>query len=194
FADYLEAAKRDNWSHGHLLAEVLRAELDLRDTRRSGRLLTEAKIPRAKLLSEFDLALSAISEETLGYLARGDFVGDATSVVMIGGPGTGKSHLLIGTLIALVALGKRVRYINAAALVNELAEAEDERRLQKLLERYARFEVLAIDELGYLHLDRRGAELLFQVITDREEASSLMIATNLPFGEWPISLPIPAGS
>ncbi|EQD53390.1 IstB1, partial [mine drainage metagenome] len=59
FADYLEAAKRDNWSHSHLLAEVLRAELDLRDTRRSGRLLTEAKIPRAKLLSEFDLALSA---------------------------------------------------------------------------------------------------------------------------------------
>ncbi len=184
FAGYLEDAKRNSWSYGHLLAEVLKAELDLRDARRSARLLAEAKVPRTKVLSDFDLAFSRIGEETLGYLARGDFVASATSVVLVGGPGTGKTHLLIGTLITLAGLGKRVRYVNAASLVNELSEAEDDRKLQRLLERYARFEVLAIDELGYLHLDRRGAELLFQVITDREEASSLMVGTNLPFGEW----------
>ncbi len=184
FAEYLEAAKRGNWSYGHLLAEVLQGELDLRDTRRRARLLAEATIPRAKTLSEFDLASSVIGEDSLGYLARGDFASSATSVVLIGGPGTGKTHLLIGTLIALVGLGKRVRYVNAAALVNELTEAEDDKRLRRLLERYAKFDVLAIDELGYLHLDRQGAELLFQVITDREEASSLMVATNLPFNEW----------
>lgn len=78
-----------------------------------------------------------------------------------------------------------MRYVNASALVNELARSIRTREdLSRLLERYARYDVLAIDELGYLHLDRRGAELLFQVITDREESSSLMVATNLPFGEW----------
>uniref|UniRef100_UPI0023F47E69 ATP-binding protein n=1 Tax=Ferrimicrobium acidiphilum TaxID=121039 RepID=UPI0023F47E69 len=139
---------------------------------------------RTKLLAQFDLGSSTMSQDTLAWLARGDFVESATSVVLIGGPGTGKTHLLIGTLIALAGIGRRVRYVNASALVNELAEAEDERRLSRLLERYGRYDVLAIDELGYLHLDRRGAELLFQVITDREESSSLMVATNLPFGEW----------
>ena len=168
----------------HLLAELLSVEISLRDTRRSARLLAEAKVPRTKLLAQFDLGSSAMSQDTLAWLARGDFVESATSVVLIGGPGTGKTHLLIGTLIALAGMGRRVRYVNASALVNELAEAEDERKLSRLLERYARYDVLAIDELGYLHLDRRGAELLFQVITDREESSSLMVATNLPFGEW----------
>jgi DNA replication protein DnaC len=103
---------------------------------------------------------------------------------MVGGPGTGKTHLLIGTLISLAAKGKRVRYTNAANLVNELHEAQDDHRLSKVIDRYQRLDVLGIDELGYLHLDRRGAELLFQVITEREEASSLMVATNLPFSEW----------
>jgi len=184
YVEYLEAARRENWSHAHLLAELLSVEISLRDTRRSARLLAEAKVPRTKLLAQFDFGSSAMSQDTLAWLARGDFVESATSVVLIGGPGTGKTHLLIGTLIALAGLSRRVRYVNASALVNELAEAEDERRLSRLLERYARYDVLAIDELGYLHLDRRGAELLFQVITDREESSSLMVATNLPFGEW----------
>ena len=184
YVEYLEAARRENWSHAHLLAELLSVELSLRETRRSARLLAEAKVPRTKLLAQFDLGSSTMSQDTLAWLARGDFVESATSVVLIGGPGTGKTHLLIGTLIALAGIGRRVRYVNASALVNELAEAEDERRLSRLLERYGRYDVLAIDELGYLHLDRRGAELLFQVITDREESSSLMVATNLPFGEW----------
>ena len=184
FAELVMAAQRDNWSHLHFLAELLGIELDLRDVRRAQRLLREAKIPRSKLLSGFDLDASALTRETLDFLLRGDFAESATSIILIGGPGTGKSHLLIGTLISLVSLGKRVRYVNAAALVNELAEAEDERRLSRVIERYRRLDALGIDELGYLHLDRRGAELLFQVITEREEASSLLVATNLPFGEW----------
>ena len=124
YVEYLEAARRENWSHAHLLAELLSVEISLRDTRRSARLLAEAKVPRTKLLAQFDLGSSAMSQDTLAWLARGDFVASATSVVLIGGPGTGKTHLLIGTLIALAGMGRRVRYVNASALVNELAEAK----------------------------------------------------------------------
>lgn len=182
--DLTQQAQRDGWSHLHYLSELLALEIEARDVRRIQRLLGEAKLPRTKMLGDFDLSASQISASTIEFLAGGDFVNAATSVVLLGGPGTGKTHLLIGTLIALASMSKKVRYVNAAALVNELAEAEDERRLTRLVERYGRFDVLAIDELGYLHLDRRGAELLFQVITEREESSALLVATNLPFGEW----------
>ncbi len=179
-----EVASREHWGHLRYLSEVLQSEMDLRESRRAERLLAEARLPRAKLFSGFDISASALSPETISYLARGEFLETATSVVLIGGPGTGKSHLLIATLAALAAQGRRVRYVNAAALVNELAEAEDEKRLLRLIERYGKFSALAIDELGYLHLDRRGAELLFQVITEREESSSVLVGTNLPFSEW----------
>jgi len=95
-------------------------------------------------------------------------------------PGTGKTHLLIslGTLAA--EAGYRVRYTLASKLVNELVEAADERQLSKLIARYGRVDLILIDELGYLELDRRGAELLFQVLTEREERSAVAIASNCP--------------
>jgi DNA replication protein DnaC len=80
--------------------------------------------------------------------------------------------------------GLRVRYVTAAGLVNELAEAADERVLARTLARYGRLDLLCLDELGYVHLDPRGAELLFQVITEREERAAIAVASNLPFGEW----------
>jgi DNA replication protein DnaC len=80
--------------------------------------------------------------------------------------------------------GLRVRYATAAGLVNELAEAADERVLARTVARYGRLDLLCLDELGYVHLDPRGAELLFQVITEREERASVAVASNLPFGEW----------
>jgi hypothetical protein len=98
--------------------------------------------------------------------------------------GTGKTHLLIslGTLAA--EAGYRVRYTLASKLVNELVEAADERQLSKLIARYGRVDLILIDELGYLELDRRGAELLFQVLTEREERSAVAIASNEPFSRW----------
>ena len=98
--------------------------------------------------------------------------------------GTGKTHLLIGLGIAACEQGKRVRYITAAQLVNELFEAADERKLSRIVNRYGRLDLLCLDELGYVQLDTRGAELLFQILTEREEKASIATASNLPFSEW----------
>jgi DNA replication protein DnaC len=104
--------------------------------------------------------------------------------VVLGDSGTGKTHLLIGLGTAAAEAGRRVRYATTAALVNELIEAADERQLSRVVARYARLDLLCLDEVGYVHLDPRGAELLFQVITEREEKASIACASNAPFSEW----------
>ncbi len=105
-------------------------------------------------------------------------------MVLLGDSGTGKSHLLIGLGLAAAETGRRVRYVTTAALANELAEAADERTLSRVVARYGRFDLLCLDELNYVHLDPRGAELLFQVLTEREERASVAVASNAPFSEW----------
>jgi DNA replication protein DnaC len=117
-------------------------------------------------------------------LARCQWVAAGQPLCLVGDSGTGKSHLLIGLGTAAAEQGYRVRYVTAAALVNELAEAADDRMLTKVIARYGRIDLLCLDELGYIELDRRGAELLFQVFTEREEKSSVAIASNAAFSEW----------
>ena len=98
--------------------------------------------------------------------------------------GTGKSHLLIGACLAAAENGRRVRYITCAQLANELAEANDDHKLSRVVGRYGRYDLLAIDELGYVRLDQHSAELLFQILTEREERAAVAVATNAPFSEW----------
>ena len=112
-------------------------------------------------------------------------------VVLLGDSGTGKTHLLIGLGLAACEQGRRVRYVTTAQLVNELVEAADERVLSRVVARYGRLDLLCLDELGYVQIDSRGAELLFQIITEREERASVAIATNLPFSEWGTVFPDP---
>ena len=180
-----DAAARERLSHRAFLAEVLTAECDERDARRRIRRVHEAKFPRIKRLAEFDLtALPSLPPATLAMLAAGRWIDAGEPVVLLGDSGTGKTHLLIGLGIAAAEAGRRVRYVGTAALVNELAEAADDRQLGRVLGRYARLDLLCLDELGYVHLDPRGAELLFQIITDREERASIACASNAPFSEW----------
>lgn len=167
------------------LADTLAVECDDRDERRRARRIAEARFPRLKRLADFDLnAAPTINPATIATLAAGNYLDAGEPVVLLGDSGTGKTHLLIGLGIAACETGRRVRYATCAQLVNELVEAADERRLTRLINRYSRLELLCVDELGYVQLDHRAAELLFQVLTERDEKSSVAIASNLPFSEW----------
>lgn len=179
------AAARARLSHKAFLAEVLTAECDDRDARRRIRRVNEAKFPRAKRLEDLDVtALEGLPPATLADLAACGWVDAGEPVVLLGDSGTGKTHLLIGLGTAAAEQGRRVRYATTAALVNELVEAADDKQLSRVLGRYARLDLLCLDEVGYVHLDPRGAELLFQVITEREEKASIACASNAPFSEW----------
>lgn len=184
-APLAEAALRERLSHRGYLAEVLSAELDDREARRRERRIVEARFPRLKRLADFDLgAAPTIEPAALASLETGAWIDAGTPVVLLGDSGTGKSHLLIGLGLAAAEQGRRVRYVTAAALVNELAEAADERILSRVVARYGRLDLLLLDELAYVHLDPRGAELLFQILTEREERASVAVASNAPFSEW----------
>ena len=187
-----EIAARERQTYLAFLAEVLAAEIDERAERRRARRIGEAKFPRLKRLTDFNLdALPAIPPAQLAALAGGAYLHAGEPVVLLGDSGTGKTHLLIGLGVAACEQGRRVRYVTTAALVNELVEAADERQLSRVVARYARLDLLLLDELGYVQIDPRGAELLFQIITAREERASIAIATNLPFSEWGTVFPDP---
>jgi DNA replication protein DnaC len=180
-----EIAQRSQMTYLAFLAEVLAAEVDERSERRRSRRVHEARFPRLKRLADFDLnAVPTVNPATIAALASGAYLDAGEPVVLVGDSGTGKSHLLIGLGLAACDQGRRVRYATAAQLVNELVEAADERRLSRIVARYGRLDLLCLDELGYVQLDTRGAELLFQILTEREEKASIALASNLPFSEW----------
>jgi len=138
-----------------------------------------------KWLGDFDFdANPNVNPATIHALATAGWVRAGHPLCLIGDSGTGKSHLLIGLATAAAEAGFRVKYTLATKLVNELVEAADEMVLSKTIARYGRVDLLCIDELGYMELDRRGAELLLQVLTEREEKNSVAIASNESFSGW----------
>ncbi len=156
YGELAEAAAREKLSYRGFLAELLLAECDDRDARRAARRIHEAGFPRAKTLAEFEFTANpAINPATVATLATGTWISKGESLCLIGDSGTGKSHLLIALGTEAARTGRRVRYALAAKLVNELVEAADERQLSRTIARYGRVDLLCIDELGYMELDRR---------------------------------------
>ena len=185
YGEFADSAGREQLSYRAFLSELLLAECDDREQRRAARRIAEAGFPRPKTLADFDFnANTAINPATINTLAGCGWVSKGQSLCLIGDSGTGKSHLLIGLGTAAAQAGHKVRYVLAAKLVNELIEAADERQLSRTIARYGRVELLCLDELGYLGLDKRGAELLFQVLTEREEKTAIAIASNDSFSGW----------
>lgn len=192
FERLAEEALKQNQSHLAYIEALLGAEIDERERHVVTRRLKEARLPRLKTLEEFDFAESAkISARQIWELAEGGYVGRAEPVVFIGDCGTGKTHLAIGLCVAACKQKKRVRFTTAAALVNELVEARHQSQLGRALSRWSKYDLIAIDEMGYVPLAEVGGELLFQVIADRSEKSALIITTNLPFSEWTQVVPNP---
>ena len=178
-------AIKQRLSYPAFLTQALTIEIDIRHERRRQRRILEAKLPRLKTLDTFDLTANPnISPHVIALLRDGTFIDKSEPIVLLGNSGTGKSHLLIAACHAAAETGRRVRYTTCAQLANELCEAKDDNHLTRVVNRYARYDLLAIDELGYIHLDQKSAELLFQILTEREERASIAIASNAPFSEW----------
>lgn len=191
-ASLAEEASRAN--HGHLayLSALLEAELEDRAERRRHRRIAEARFPRLKRLEDFNFAEAPqVPAATIRELSTCGFIDRAETVILLGEPGTGKSHLAIALGIEACMASRRVRFTTTAGLVNELLEARDDRTLSKTVARYARVELLILDELAYVPLAPPEAELLFQVLDERSERSALIVTTNLPFGEWTKVFPEP---
>jgi DNA replication protein DnaC len=186
FVSLAEEAAQRNHSHLHYLEALLQAEVEDRERRSIELRMQEAHLPRIKTLEEFDFTQSPhIPAARIRALAEGGYLERAEPVLLVGDPGTGKSHLATGLAIAACRQRRRVRFTTAAALVNQLVEAQREHSLSRMLARWSRVELIVIDELGYVPLAEVAAELLFQVIAERAEKAAVIVTTNLPFSEWP---------
>ena len=167
------------------LAALLEAEHQERAERRERRRLIDARFPLTKRLENFRFDDNPkVQQATIAALAEGSWIDDREGVILIGESGSGKTHLAIGLAVCACQQGRRVRFTTLAGLANELQEAESRRELARVVGRYARTELVVLDELGYLALPEGAAELVFQVISERNERGSLIVTTNLPFGEW----------
>jgi len=185
FRAMAEEAAREQQSAVAYLGALLEAEVAERSERRERRRLVEARFPVMKSLEEFNFSENPnIPQATIAALAEGSWISDRESVILIGESGTGKTHLATALAVCACRQGRRVRFTTLAGLANELQEAESRRELGRVVGRYARTELVVLDELGYLALPDGAAELIFQVLSERHERGSLIVTTNLPFGEW----------
>ena len=190
FSRLAEQAQRERHSYLGYLAGLLAAETEDREQRAFTRRIQEAHLPRVKTLEEFDFAHAPrVSAAQISSLAEGGYIERAEPVVFIGDSGTGKTHLLTGLCVAACRQRRHVRFTTAANLVNELVEATHDLQLRRVLARWARYDLIAIDEVGYIPVADAGAELLFQVIAERAEKAAVILTTNLPFSEWTQVIP-----
>lgn len=171
--------------HIQFLLRLIELELIDRERRMVERRIKAAKFPTPKSLDSFDFkAIPALNKVQVLDLARCGWIERRENVIALGPSGTGKTHIALGLGLAACQKGLPVRFITAAALVHELIEARDEKRLLRLQKQMLTPKLLIIDELGFVPLSKTGAELLFELISQRYERSSTLITSNLPFEEW----------
>ena len=171
--------------HPDYLLRLSELELIDRNHRMVERRIKEARFPTVKSLDTFDfLAIPSLNKALVLELARCEYIDRKNNVIAVGNSGTGKTHVALGLGLAACQRGLSVGFTTAAALVHELIEARDERRLLNLQRKLARLKLLIIDELGFVPLSKTGAELLFEVFSQRYERGSVLATSNLPFDEW----------
>jgi DNA replication protein DnaC len=187
-SEYAKLARQcaaEGKDHVEYLLRLCELELIERERRMIERRIKAAKFPVTKSLDSFDFkAIPSLNKMLTLELARCEFVDTHDNIIALGPSGTGKTHVALGLGLTACQKGLKVRFTTAAALVHELIEAADERRLQRLQKSLATQDLLIIDELGFVPLSKTGAELLFEIISQRYERGSIIITSNLPFDEW----------
>lgn len=192
FVSLAEQAAKDKHGHTRYLEELLAIECEERERRAVSNRIREAQLPRMKTLEDFDFAQAPqIPAARIRELSEGGYIERSEPVLLLGECGTGKTHLATGLCLAACRQRRRVRFVTAAALVNELVEAKQNGQTRRMMARWQKYDLIAIDELGYVPLAEVGAEFLFQVISERAERAAIIVTTNLPFSEWTSVFPNP---
>ena len=187
FRNYEDIIRQMDPESGYadFLIELMKNEYDTRQTASRQRAIKAARFPYIKTFDELELdRFEHLEAANLKELATCDFIRKRQNIVMIGNPGTGKTHLSIALGIKACSLGMRVRFFTAANLANSLIEAQDNRSLLRLEKQLEKADLLIIDELSYLTFNLHQSELLFKIISDRAERQSVIVSTNLKFSDW----------
>jgi DNA replication protein DnaC len=185
YDEMLAASLKQRHTPERLLLDLLEAELSERTLRSIRYRLSQARFPVDKDLDSFEFSASPVQEMQVRSLYQGSFLATKSNVLLIGGTGTGKSHLAVAIARHLIKQGQRGRYFNVVDLVNQLEQEKLSGRGGKLAESLARLDLVVLDELGYLPFSRSGGQLLFHLISKLYERTPLLITTNLTFSEWP---------
>lgn len=184
--DYeIAEAARKNRPHNELVERLIEGETTARNSRAVERLLKQAKLPNRATLGGFDFSMpEQINADQVRHLFTLNFMKTHSNVVFIGTVGVGKSHLATALAVQACESRKKTLFTSAAALINNLHQAQQNHTFTNVLKRYLRVDLLVIDELGYLAVDKIGAELLFQVLAGRYEKASTIITTNRAYRDW----------
>jgi DNA replication protein DnaC len=185
YAAVAAVCRQERCDYAAFLLRLTERELIDRERRSTERRIRDAQFQVVKTLDTFDFAAQpSINEALVRELVRGEYIGKRENVLLVGNPGTGKTHLAIALGFAACGQGKRVRFTTATGLVTQLLESQESRNLQRLNRQLRRLDVLVLDELGYVPFSKTGAELLFDVVSHAYERSALIVTTNLPFEKW----------
>jgi len=185
YQSYAQDATRTNLSYERYLLALCQAEVEQREANRIEKAIAHARFPVLKDLSTFDFtAVQNIPKQKVLELAQGGYIAQAENIILIGNPGLGKTHIATGLALAACRQGKRVRFFGVANLVNEMLTANHELRLSKLTAQITKLDLVVLDELGFIPFSKEGSQLLFQLCSDLNERVSVIVTTNLRFGDW----------
>lgn len=185
YADVALQAQQGSLSYEQYLLELAELECVARQNNRIERNLTDSRIPRDKSIDSFDLKrVPAKVAHQVRALREGTFVDHKENILAFGNPGSGKTHLLCAIGQELIRKGRRVYFAPCSLLVQDLLRAKQELQLSRYLKKLSRYDALIIDDIGYVQQDRSEMEVLFTLLADRYERSSVMITSNLPFSKW----------